>query len=93
MEDKTKRKVAISLYMKRRQIKTDTYSVRTMDSSALVERVQELTDIELAILLSLASDQHCNVVTERDNMEPLLQELELVLRMTPVLRSFPWLRD
>ena len=56
-----------------------------MDSSALVERVQELTDIELAILLSLTSDQHCNVIAERDDLEPLLQELELVLRITPVV--------
>ena len=64
-----------------------------MDSSALVERVQELTDIELAILLSLISDQHCNVIAEQDDLEPLLQELELVLRITHVLRSFSWLKD
>ena len=65
---------------------TDTQPARTMDSSALVEKVQELTDIELAILLSLTSGQHCNVIAERDDMEPLLQELELVLGITPVLR-------
>ena len=86
MEDKTKSKAAISLYMKKRQPKTDTYPARTMDSSALVERVQELTDIELAVLLSLTSEQHCNVIAERDDLEPLLQELELVLRITPVLK-------
>ena len=65
---------------------TDTQPARTMDSSTLVEKVQELTDIELAILLSLTSSQHCNVIAERDDLDPLLQEIELVLGITPVLR-------
>lgn len=51
----------------------------TMDPSGLVEKVQELTDLELAMLLSLVAGQHCIITAERDDLESLEQELHLVL--------------
>ncbi|KAK4696517.1 hypothetical protein P7C71_g1412, partial [Lecanoromycetidae sp. Uapishka_2] len=48
-----------------------------MDSSGLVEKVQELTDLELAILLSLVAGHHCIIKAEQDVSEPLNQELQL----------------
>ena len=49
-----------------------------MDSSTLVKKVQGLTDIELAILLSLVAKQHCIVQTEEEILESLEKELQLV---------------
>lgn len=44
----------------------------------LVERVQGLTDVELAVLLSLVASQHCIIETEQDTIEALAEELQLV---------------
>lgn len=49
-----------------------------MDTSGLVERVQQLTDLELAILLCLVADQNCIIQAEQDDMKSLEQELQLV---------------
>ena len=49
-----------------------------METSSLVERVQDLTDLELAILLSLVASEHCIIQTESNALEPLEQELRLV---------------
>lgn len=51
----------------------------TMDPSGLVERVRELTDLELAMLLSLLAGQHCIIAAEQDDLYSLEQELHLVL--------------
>ena len=51
-----------------------------MDPSGLVERVQELTDLELAMLLSLVAGQPCIITAEQDDLDPLEQELHLVLK-------------
>lgn len=50
----------------------------TVDPSGLVERVQELTDLELAMLLSLVAGQHCIVAAEQDDLDSLEQELQLI---------------
>lgn len=52
-----------------------------MDASGLVERVQELTDLELAMLLSLVAGQHCIITAEQDDLDTLEQELHLVLNI------------
>ena len=52
-----------------------------MDASRLVERVQEFTDLELAMLLSLVAGQHCIIAAEQDDLDPLEQELHLVLKI------------
>lgn len=57
----------------------------TITPSGLVERVQELTDLELAMLLSLVADQHCIITAEPDDLDPLQQELHLVLGTMSVL--------
>ena len=50
----------------------------TVEPSGLVQRVQELTDLELAMLLSFVAGQHCIITAEKDDLEPLEQELCLV---------------
>lgn len=49
-----------------------------MDPQSLVERVQELNDVELATLLCLIAGQHCIVHTEPESLDALEQELQLV---------------
>ena len=49
-----------------------------METSPLVERVQDLTDLELAILLSLVTGEHCIIQTESSVLESLEHELRLV---------------
>ncbi len=57
----------------------------TIDPSRLVERVQELTDLELAMLLSLLAGQHCIISAEQDDLDSLEQELHLVLMAMSLL--------
>ena len=63
-----------------RQPQTVSHMPDTMDPSGLVERVQELTDLELAMLLSLVAGQHCIITAEKDDLDSLERELRLVLR-------------
>lgn len=49
-----------------------------MEATGLVEKIQELTDLELAVLLSLVASQHCIIQTEEDSLDSLEQELRLV---------------
>ena len=60
----------------------------TLDPSGLVERVQELTDLELAMLLSLVAGQHCIITAEQDDLDSLEQELCLVLKKTSLPAVF-----
>ncbi|OCL06391.1 hypothetical protein AOQ84DRAFT_297062 [Glonium stellatum] len=47
-------------------------------SDRLAEKVQALSDIELAALLCLVADQHCIIETEKDLINEVEQELRLV---------------
>lgn len=58
-----------------------------MDAMKLVEKVQELTDVELAILLSLVAGEHCIIRTEEESLDSLEQELQLVRHMEDVTSS------
>lgn len=49
-----------------------------MDDSALLERIEDLTDLELAVLLSLIAQQHCIIETRDDLLDDLAAELALV---------------
>lgn len=49
-----------------------------MEASKLVARVQEFTDLELAILLCLVAAEHCIIEAEQDDKRSLEQELQLV---------------
>lgn len=45
---------------------------------ALVSELQDLGDLELAMLLSLIAEQHCIITTENDLLQNLATELKLV---------------
>ncbi len=49
-----------------------------MEEPGLVERIQELTDLELALLLSLVAGEHCIIQTEEEALDPLEKELQIV---------------
>lgn len=54
----------------------------------LVERVQGLTDVELAVLLSLVAGQHCIIETEEESIKALAEELQLVSNASPAAIAF-----
>jgi hypothetical protein len=49
-----------------------------MEVQALVERVQNLSDLELATLLCLIARQHCCIEVGDELVDELAQELALV---------------
>ena len=49
-----------------------------METHKLVERVQNLSDLELAALLCLIAKQHCLIEVEDELVDDLAQELALV---------------
>ena len=56
----------------------------------IVARVQELTDIELAILICLVANEHCIIQTDKESLDTLQDELQLVRCWTRRL-SHSWL--
>ena len=44
----------------------------------LVEKVQTLSDLELAVLICLIAEQHCIIQTEHELLEKVEEELKLV---------------
>lgn len=44
----------------------------------IVEKAQALSDVELAVLLCLVSDQHCLLQTQQSLLDGLNHELQLV---------------
>ncbi|MCJ1341944.1 hypothetical protein MMC31_000122 [Peltigera leucophlebia] len=49
-----------------------------MEEISLIERIQDLTDLELALLLSLVAGEHCIIQTEEEALDSLEEELELI---------------
>lgn len=49
-----------------------------MAGLTLLEKVQGLTDLELAVVVSLIADEHCIVESEADCLATLETELQLV---------------
>ena len=49
-----------------------------MADDALLEKIHELSDLELAALLCFVAQEHCIIDTEPDALDELVQELELV---------------
>jgi hypothetical protein len=47
-------------------------------SGRIAEKVQALSDIELAVLLCLVADQHCIIETHRSLLSAVDQELRTV---------------
>jgi hypothetical protein len=52
----------------------------SMADESLIEKVHDLSDLELGILLSLISREHCLISTPRDALDDLVEELQLVRR-------------
>ena len=51
-----------------------------MESSGdrITEKVQSLSDLELAVLICLVADQHCIIETEAESTRDVQEELKLV---------------
>lgn len=49
-----------------------------MADEALLSKIHDLSDLELAALLSLIAQEHCIIDTEPASLDDLVQELELV---------------
>lgn len=49
-----------------------------MADVTLLEKVHELSDLELAALICLVAQEHCIIDTEPDAIDDLAQELQLV---------------
>lgn len=49
-----------------------------MAEDAIISKVQDLSDLELATLICLVAQEHCIIDTEPDALDDLAQELELV---------------
>lgn len=50
----------------------------TMDDQLLLDHIHDLTDLELAILLSLVANEHCLIETDDQTQDDLAAELGLV---------------
>lgn len=49
-----------------------------MEKPGLIERAQELTDLELALLVSLVGGQHCLIEAEEEALHSLQKEIKVV---------------
>lgn len=54
------------------------HRLKMEDDRDLVDRVHDLSDLELAILLSLVSREHCVIGTPESAVDSLVDEVELV---------------
>lgn len=48
------------------------------ENDRLAEKIQYLSDIELAVLVCLVADQHCIIKTQRNLLDAVARELRLV---------------
>jgi hypothetical protein len=53
-----------------------------MTDESLLERVHDLSDLELAVLLSLIAREHCLISTPQNGLDDLIEELRLVQKRT-----------
>lgn len=49
-----------------------------MADPTLIEKVHELSDLELAALICLVAQEHCIIDTEPNALDEIVEELELV---------------
>lgn len=49
-----------------------------MADGGLIGKVQDLSDLELALLISLVSHEHCLISTAPNALNDLVEELQLV---------------
>lgn len=53
-----------------------------MAAEVLLDKVQDLSDLELAALLCLTNQEHCIINTDAEAVDDLVQELRLVSTAT-----------
>lgn len=53
-----------------------------MADETLIDKVHELSDLELATLICLVAHEHCVIDTDPSVLDELVQELELVIFST-----------
>ena len=53
-----------------------------MADGSLLDRIHDLSDLELATLICLVAEEHCIIDTEPNAIDDLVQELELVCIVT-----------
>jgi len=54
-----------------------------MADEALIDKIHDLSDLELAALICLITQEHCIINTAPEVLDDLVQELELV-RLLPM---------
>jgi hypothetical protein len=59
----------------------------------IADKVQALSDIELAVLLCLVAEQHCIIQTEKHIIDDLDQEIRLVSTCTSDMMAYLMLVD
>ena len=59
-----------------------------MEDQEISEKVQDLSDTELAVLLSLVAKQHCIISTEEDTLDLLEEEIKSACQKNHVVPSF-----
>ena len=55
-----------------------------MADESLIDKIHDLSDLELATLICLVAHEHCIIDTEPDFLDDLVLELELVRLHPPV---------
>ena len=58
-----------------------------MDPHTIYQRVQTLSDIQLALLLSIMAKQHCLLHTEPETLQDVAEEIKLVRNASPLNRD------
>lgn len=56
----------------------------------VVQKIQQLNDLELAALTCLVADQHCLIATDDDIVDTLDQELRIVRSVDTLSRFFAY---
>lgn len=64
-----------------------------MADERLVDKVHDLSDLELAVLLCLISREHCLISTPSTAIDDLVLELQLVCQQTPQFHACPVLNN
>lgn len=54
-----------------------------MEDPDVIDKIHELSDLELATLLCLIAKEHCIISTNSDVLDELEQELQLVSDLLP----------
>ena len=62
-----------------------------MEDQGILSKVQDLTDVELALLLCLVANQHCIIETTEEALDKLEDEILLVCTTPIICHPCGWL--